>query len=748
MMLIKIINRYRKQLPLIAICLLIISALLLERMNVYNLAALDKMENILYDARVVMTMPGGVDERIVIVDIDERSLAEIGRWPWSRIHIADLLDELFGYYDIRLVGFDVVFPEPDDSSGLKILQALGRNELTDIKEYHAVIADLEGQLDYDRRLSKSISNHQVVLGYYFNDALASTGSTITGELPRPAFHRDMFKDKNVQARKAIGYNANIKLLQDAALTAGHFSPWLDDDGIIRRIPMVYEYQDDFYEALSLVMVRILLGIEETKPVFEEDYGTGYPSLEKLSLEFLDIPVDKNLQALVPYRGKEGSFPYVSATDVIHGRVDKKILQGAIVLVGTTAPGLYDLRTTPVQKQYAGVEIHANLISGILDQNIKQSPAYVDGAEFIQILLTGCVLTLLLPLLSPLWATLLTLVISAITISLNIAFWQYGNLVMPLATGLTLIFIMFIANMIYGFFIERRGKLQIASIFGQYIPPDLIDEMNFNPDSYSLDAENREMTVLFSDIRGFTTISEGLTPAQLSELMNAYLTPMTKIIHENRGTIDKYIGDAVMAFWGAPLKNSNHACHALKAAMDMLERLNAIRMEFVERGWPEIYIGIGLNTGMMSVGNMGSEFRLSYTVLGDAVNLGSRLEGLTKVYGVEIIVSETTKDAVPEFIYRELDIVKVKGKDKPIGIYEPIALEEEITDEELDEIEMSRKAILAYRNQDWLNARLLFKELQEMVPERRLYSIYLERIEDFMSNPPPTDWGGVFSHTTK
>lgn len=747
-MLTKIINRLQKQLPLVMVGLLITSAFLFEKISDYNSAALDKIENFLYDVRILMTMPGGVDERIVIVDIDEKSLAKVGRWPWSRIHIAKLLDELFDNYDVTLVGFDIVFPEPDNSSGLKILQKLGRNELADIKKYHDAIANLEDQLDYDKLLSKSISNRQIVLGYYFNDAISSTGSTNTGELPMPAFHRDTFKNKNVQARKAIGYNANIKELQDAALTAGHFTPWIDDDGVIRRIPMVYEYQDNFYEALSLIMVRTLLGIKETKPVFEEDYNTGYSSLEKLSLEYIDIPVDKNVQALVPYRGKEGSFLYVSAVDVINGLVDKKILQDAIVLVGTTAPGLYDLRTTPVQKQYAGVEIHANLISGILDQNIKQSPAYVDGVEFIQLLLIGCLLTLLFPLLSPLWVTFVTLVISSITIAANITFWQYGNLVIPLAASLILIFIIFVANMSYGFFIERRGKLQIASTFGQYIPPDLIDEMNFNEDSYSLEAENREMTVLFSDIRGFTTISEGLTPAQLSELMNAYLTPMTKIIHEKRGTIDKYMGDAIMAFWGAPLEIPNHARHALETAMDMLERLNAIRIEFIERGWSAIYIGVGLHTGMMSVGNMGSEFRMAYTVLGDAVNLGSRLEGLTKVYGVEIIVSEATRDAVPEFAYRELDIVKVKGKDKPIGIYEPIALEEEITDEELVEMEKSKKAISAYRKQDWLIAQLFFDELQKMLPERKLYSIYLERINNFMNNPPPANWDGVFVHTTK
>ena len=747
-MLTKIINRYQKQFPLIVVCLLIVSLFLLEKMNAYNLTALAKVENILYDTRVILTMPKGIDERIVIVDIDEKSLSEIGRWPWSRIHVAKLLDELFSSYDVSLVGFDIVFPEPDESSGLKILQELGNNELADIKEYHDVVTDLEGQLDYDKLLSKSIENHPVVLGYYFNDAISSAGSTVTGTLPRPAFHRDTFHNKNVQARSANGYNANIKTLQDAALTAGHFSPWIDNDGVIRRIPMVYEYQDNYYESLSLVMVRILLGVEETKPVFEEDYDTDYPSLEKLSLEYLDIPVDKNLQAIVPYRGKERSFPYVSATDVIHGLVDKKILQDAIVLVGTTAPGLFDLRTTPVQKQYAGVEIHANLIAGILDQNIKQSPAYVDGIEFIELLMIGCLLTLLLPLLSPVWAAFATLIVSMIIIAFNIVLWQYANLVLPLAAVLILIFMIFITNMIYGFFIERRGKLQIASTFGQYIPPDLIDEMNFNPDSYTLEAENREMTVLFSDIRGFTTISEGLTPAQLSELMNAYLTPMTKIIHENRGTIDKYIGDAVMAFWGAPLENPEHARYALKASMDMLERLNALRLEFIERGWPVINIGVGLHTGMMSVGNMGSEFRLSYTVLGDAVNLGSRLEGLTKNYGVEIIVSETTKDAVPEFIYREIDIVKVKGKDKPIGIYEPVALKEEITDDELTELEMSAKAISAYRKQDWQNAQLLLQELKELAPQRKLYGIYLERIDNFMNNPPPSDWDGVFVHTSK
>lgn len=740
--------RLKRQYPLIIITLLITALLILHTSNKFHWSIIERTENFLYDLRIMFTMPNDVDESIVIIDIDEKSLSEIGRWPWSRNQLVRLIDELFDNYAVSLVGFDVVFPEADESSGLKILQVLGRDRLAEIDEYKKIVSELENELNYDKQLADSFTDNNVVLGYYFHDENVSGTSTKSGELPEAVFHRDKFKDKNIISRKATGYNANIKILQNAAMGAGHFSPWLDNDGVVRRVPLLYEYQGHFYETLSLAMIRQLFEIEKINPAFEKNYNTAYPSLEKLELKYLEpIPVDKYIQALVPYRGKQGSYQYLSATDVIHGRADKSILEGAVILVGTTAPGLYDLRTTPVQKQYAGVEIHANLMSGILEGKIKHSPAWVDAAELLQLLTTGVILSLLLPLLSPLMSTVSSLIITGIIIGINLWLWQSG-MVMPLASSLILIVFIFIINMSYGFFIERRGKLQIASTFGQYIPPELIDEMNFDPDSYTLDAENREMTVLFSDVRSFTTISEGLTPEELSELMNEYLTPMTKIIHDNRGTIDKYIGDAVMAFWGAPIENSAHARYALKTAMEMLERMHALRHEFQERGWPALHIGVGLNTGTMSVGNMGSKFRLSYTILGDAVNLGSRLEGLTKAYGVELIVSETTKLAVPEYVYRELDLVKVKGKDKPIGIYEPVALEAEISREESEEISMLAKALIAYRNQDWQIAEKLFNSLKHASPERILYELYLERIEDFKSQPPGENWDGVFIHKTK
>jgi len=320
--------------------------------------------------------------------------------------------------------------------------------------------------------------------------------------------------------------------------------------------------------------------------------------------------------------------------------------------------------------------------------------------------------------------------------------------LPLASGLLLISTIYVLNMTYGFFIESRGKRQLAGLFGQYVPPELVDEMAKNPEAISLEGESREMTVLFSDVRGFTNISEGLDPKQLTQLMNEFLTPMTHVIHDNRGTIDKYMGDAIMAFWGAPLADSQHASHAVKAGMEMLANLNNLQAQFKARGWPEIKIGVGLNTGVMTVGNMGSEFRMAYTVMGDAVNLGSRLEGLTKNYGVQMIVSEFTREKAPEYIYRELDIVRVKGKDKPVVIYEPVCVAGEEDKSLKDELKLYRETLKLYRAQNWDLAEMQFINLQKLHPQRHLYAMYIERIAHYRQNPPGAGWDGVFTFQTK
>ncbi|TDJ23763.1 MAG: adenylate/guanylate cyclase domain-containing protein, partial [Gammaproteobacteria bacterium] len=275
-----------------------------------------------------------------------------------------------------------------------------------------------------------------------------------------------------------------------------------------------------------------------------------------------------------------------------------------------------------------------------------------------------------------------------------------------------------------------------------------DEMAEDPTDFAIDGENREMTVLFSDVRGFTTISEGMDPKQLVELMNALLTPMTRVIHKNRGTIDKYMGDAIMSFWGAPLRDPEHARHALDAALDMMDELKIMQMEFKERGWPEVNMGIGLNTGNMNVGNMGSEFRVAYTVLGDAVNLGSRLEGLTKTYGVNIIVSETTKDSISGFTFRELDLVTVLGKNEPVAIFEPLGHENDLDERVISELTNYKRALREFRLQNWDEAEEEFSNLGQADSDRQLYQIYLDRISHFRREPPGDDWDGVFTHTTK
>jgi len=312
----------------------------------------------------------------------------------------------------------------------------------------------------------------------------------------------------------------------------------------------------------------------------------------------------------------------------------------------------------------------------------------------------------------------------------------------------LIVLIFMLHMTYGFFIESRGKRQLANLFGQYIPPELVDEMSESPQEYSLEGENREMTVLFSDVRGFTSISEGMDPRQLTQLMNALLTPMTRVIHKNRGTIDKYMGDAIMSFWGAPLADSEHARHALYAAMEMMGELKIMQQEFKQRGWPDVNIGIGLNTGNMNVGNMGSEFRMAYTVLGDAVNLGSRLEGLTKNYGVNIIVSETTRAEIPEFVFRELDLVRVKGKNEPVAIFEPIGHKNDLEKSVASELRSYKQALKNFRAQSWDKAEQDFFNLTRLDPDRLLYQVYLDRVAFYRSEPPGVDWDGVFTHTSK
>ncbi len=734
----------------IGLSLLLALPILFNALGWLDLEFVGRLENYAYDLRLQWAMPDSVDKRIVILDIDEKSLREQGQWPWSRNKLARMVDLLFDRYQIDTLGFDILFAERDGSSGLGTLEQLAQGPLRGDAGFNTALGKLKSGLDYDQLFANSLKDRRIALGFYFRQGEKHEPNVGNLPPPPPTQTTGAFDASLVGATVATGFTANLPQLQTNGMAAGYFdlSSLQDPDGVIRRLPLLQVYDGTLYETLGLAVARLA----SRQATIKLDYANGEKSalaLENIKLGKHIIPVDSNVAALVPYRGRQGSFPYVSASDVLQGKVvEPDVLRGAIVLIGATAPGLNDLRTTPVQEIYPGVEVHANLIAGILDDEVKERPTSVTGYEVAPLALVTLLLVLALPALKPLAATLLTVGLVASHVAVNLYLWDHDNLCLPVASVLLLMTLLFVFNMSYGFFVEARGKRLLTGLFGQYVPPELVDEMSKDPGAYSLAGESRELTVLFSDVRGFTTISEGLDPTQLTGLMNEFLTPMTRVIHHHRGTIDKYMGDAIMAFWGAPVNDPQHARYALQAAMAMIADLDALQDRFKAKGWPPIRIGVGLNTGEMTVGNMGSEFRLAYTVMGDAVNLGSRLEGLTKEYGVQIIVSEFTRTAVPDFAYRELDCVRVKGKAKPVSIYEPLGPLSECAGTVLDELVSHEAALRAYREQNWALAQERFKGLQDRDPQRYLYQLYAERITHFQQHPPSDNWDGAFTFTTK
>lgn len=711
-----------------------------------NTPVLTSLEHLAFDARLSLTLPEVTDKKVVIIDIDEKSLQEIGRWPWNRDVMSHIVDALFDQYQIMELGFDVVFAEPDIDAAGKMLDTMATGPLRSDASFLAEYNKIKPSLKRDELFAESLKNRKTIMGIVFKNNVEG----LSGKLPPPVWQIDDHMKKQIPFATPTSYTANLPILQDAAYGGGFFdNPILDDDGVFRRVPLLEVYGNNMYESLALALTRAALGSPRVELVVEANESNK----QELFLEWVKvgeklIPVDASAGVLVPYIGRQKSFDYISAVDVLNGSVDPARLSNKIALFGTSAPGLLDLRTTPLEPSYPGVEIHANIIQGILDGRIMHQPGYTQGFEFILLAVIGLLLTFLLPLLSAAWSALTVGSLLGVVIGSNLYFWIAHQLVLPVATPVILIVLLFTLQMTYGFFVESRGKRQLAHLFGQYVPPELVDEMSKKMDEINLDGELREMSVLFTDVRGFTTISEGMEPKQLTEFINGFLTPITRVIHEERGTIDKYMGDAVMAFWGAPLADSQHALHALTAAIKIERCMNTLREEFATKGWPPIYIGVGINTGEMNVGNKGSEFRVDYTVLGDAVNLGSRLESLTKLYGVDIITSEFTRHAVPEFEYRELDRVRVKGKDEPVTIYEPLGLLEQVDKTVRQDLKRFHLGLKHYRMQNWDAAEREIFSLSQQDPDRRIYTLYLDRIQLFRNTPPTSDWDGSFTHTSK
>ena len=707
---------------------------------------LDRVENYLYDVRIRATMPGTVDDRIVIIDIDESSQQQLGQWPWPRKTLAQIVDRLFDDYGIRVLGLDVLFAEAEETSAKRLLDELASESASPdvIAELQALAEAADGNLAF----AESLIARDVVTGFVFMDSVSDGQPGASGSLPLPVIASQELTAVDVPFVRAAGYTGSLQALQDNAIDGGFFdSPLIDSDGVFRRAPLVQEFDGNLYPSLALAVARVALGTPGVGLAFADENKLTGINLESFTLGELAIPVNEQVAVFIPYRGPQESFPFIPARDVLNGTVDPDLLEGRIALLGASAAGLLDLRSTPVGQRYIGVEAHANLIAGLIDGDIRRQPSYSDGLEFFLLLVIAVVAALWLPRLSPVAALFLISGIIVALATLNLWMWSSLMLVIPLATVLGYTLVVSFLHITYGFFVEQRNKRHLSTVFGQYIPPSLVEEIDETGEEISLEGETREMSVLFSDVRSFTTISEGLDARELTQMMNEFLTPFTGAIHGQRGTIDKYMGDCVMAFWGAPLPDDEHAHHAVTSAFAMLQAVRALDEPFAQKGWPSIRVGVGIASGPMNVGNMGSEFRVAYTVMGDTVNLGSRLEGLTKQYGVDILVNERTTELASDFTYREIDLVRVKGKTEPAAIYEPLGITTDLDNDTLQALDEYRTGLNAYRERNFDVAESTFRNLKQRT-DATIYNVYLDRIAQFRREAPPDDWDGVFDHLIK
>ena len=723
---------------------------LLHATGLWNVALLQRLDEGLYDVRLRLTMPRTLDERVVIIEIDELSLARLGRWPWSRERVAALVRELVERQQVAALGVDAVFAEPDGSSSLRQLEQLARGALQDNADFGRWLAGAAPQLDSDGILADTLRRAPVALGYYFSSDREGGRS---GVLP-PALAR--LDPPAPGVLHWDGYAANIARLTEAARAGGFFNSVADPDGTLRSVPLVAAFDGALYESLALATVRLGLG----GPPLGVRRAAGQPAgaLSAVTLgqgeHSLRVPIDARGTVLVPFRGpggpKGGSFRYISAADVIEGRLAPAELQGRHALLGFTAPGLMDLRATPVGEVYPGIEIHANLISGLLDGRVLARPDYARGFEATLLLALGALLTIGLSVLPVGAALAWGLALLAGVLALDLGLYLGIGLAMPQAAALMLVLNALMLNMVLGYFVESRAKRVLARQFATYVPPELVRQMLSQPERYGMQARAQELTVMFCDLRGFTSLSETMAPLAAQALLNDVLSRLTRVIRAHGGTIDKYMGDCVMAFWGAPVPQPDHARRAVDAALDLVDEVRQWSAQRSARDEVPLSVAIGLNTGAMSVGNMGSDLRRAYTVIGDAVNLAARLEGLARVYDVELLASQATVEqaAAAGHVWQELDRVRVKGRHQAVTIHTVRA--------RAGQDDAALRAELALWAQAWPLWRAgRFFEFQTKVRILRthnanysLYRLFDERVASLLRSSPGADWDGVTVYDAK
>jgi len=683
---------------------------------------------------------------VVIVDIDEKSLADqnLGQWPWPRNKVAALVQSIADS-EPKVIGLDLLFAEPDRTSPARYKNVLQKFAGHEIAEDELV------PLDHDEVLGHVVSDAGCVLGYVlqpYDDGMS------VGEM-RPFYEASVkFEPQGALPLLSRAHRPimNCETIENYVRTEGFVNTGLDNKGTVRSVEGFMEFDGVFYPSLALEVSRIGLGADEyvlhlsQNEIFGSD---GRRQVLGVSLGERMIPTTFSGGIAINFRGTaKTQFPYYSAKDVIEGTIQTNALRDKYVLVGTSAYGLGDLRATPFSKECPGVEIHANIIDNIL----LGDPIHTNQGENLSIgvtviLVGGLLLSFILSRSGALIGALTALLFFVLIIGGSYQFgFLHGN-ILNIAHSVLSLMAVFLVTMIVNYFTETKKKQFITNALGHYVSPAIAHRLILEPERLDLGGHDRELTIMFSDIRGFTTISEALGARQMSEFLNEYLTAMTDIVMESDGTLDKFIGDALMAFWGDPIDNPQHAPDAVRSAMVQMKTLRELQPVWKARGIPDIDIGIGLNTGVVSVGNMGSKSRFDYTVIGDSVNLASRLEGLNKEYGTHIIISEFTLAKLPEQgAYRILDMVRVKGKKEPVRIYEPLELDNP-SEEQRRRANDFAEFFHLYQSRDFFEAQKKLSEIQYGLPEK-LFSLYESRLEEFGKMPPADDWDGTYTFTHK
>jgi adenylate cyclase len=739
----KLIGRWARRFGLArAVCVVLVFALVPLRM--LDPRPIEELRLRTFDLFQVLRPREQTARPVVIVDIDEASLKEIGQWPWPRTVVADLVTRLTAL-GAAAIGFDAVFPEPDRlspnllASTLHDLDDATRERLRNLPSNDAILAD-------------AIRKSRVVLGESVSDK-ASAGPAVE------ASGYGVITTKGApDARTFLVYYPtlvrNLPVLEQAAAGRGIFTQVEEHDGIVRRAPVIMHAGNAFVPSLSLEMLRV--GTNSNSPLIRSNQN----GIQSVNASRFRLPTDEHGRLWIHFNHVDPRR-YVSARDVLQGNVAADRIRGKLVLVGTSAIGLSDNKTTPLDPVMPGVEVHAQIIESILTNALLSAPSWAIGAEIIAAVVFGLAIIIAAPMLPAAILIALGAILILGLIGLSWYFFAAHNLLIDFTYPLISSWLIYLVLTFVNYFREQKQRQQIRSAFGFYLSPPLVEQLAKSPDRLVLGGEERRMTILFSDVRGFTTISEHYKddPQGLTQLMNRFLTPLTNAIIDRKGTIDKYIGDAIMAFWNAPLDDADHEANACDAALEMLARAEALNIELKREAetnggvYMPLRIGIGLNSGPCVVGNMGSDFRFNYSVLGDTVNLASRLESRTKDYRLSMVIgSRTAERAKAKFATMEIDLIQVKGKKQPELVFTVLGRAQTEEDPRCRDLrELNGQMLACYRKQQWDEAVTLIERCRKLgngFDVAGLYDMYEERIAMYRAEPPPADWDGVYEAESK